>query len=144
MSKTLELKKVSIAVVWNGLKGTPPKEFPTIGEIESASKVLDKLKETIPEFVKIIEEGEAIGNEIMSGKMTPELQKRREEYLKKPTEIENKHGKEIVKIELEDEEFNAFFQQCERWSKNWFNRIDGLLDFRKELNKANSAPKGKK
>ncbi|OIO42837.1 hypothetical protein AUJ63_01765 [Candidatus Pacearchaeota archaeon CG1_02_35_32] len=142
--KNLELKKVSIAVVWNGLKSTPPKEFPTIGEIESASKVLDKLKETIPEFVKIIEEGEAIGNEIMSGKMTPELQKRREEYLKKTIEIENKHGKEIVKIELEDEEFNAFFQQCERWSKNWFNRIDGLLDFRKELNKANSAPKGKK
>ena len=142
--KNLELKKVSIAIVWNGLKGTPPKEFPTIGEIESASKVLDKLKETIPEFVKIIEEGEAIGNEIMSGKMTPELQKRREEYLKKTIEIENKHGKEIVKIELEDEEFNAFFQQCERWSKNWFNRIDGLLDFRKELNKANSAPKGKK
>jgi len=142
--KNLELKKVSIAIVWNGLKGTPPREFPTIGEIESASKVLDKLKETIPEFVKIIEEGEAIGNEIMSGKMTPELQKRREEYLKKTIEIENKHGKEIVKIELEDEEFNAFFQQCERWSKNWFNRIDGLLDFRKELNKANSAPKGKK
>jgi len=142
--KNLELKKVSIAIVWNGLKGTPPREFPTIGEIESASKVLDKLKETIPEFVKIIEEGEAIGNEMMRGKMTPELQKRREEYLKKTTEIENKHGKEIVKIELEDEEFNAFFQQCERWSKNWFNRIDGLLDFRKELNKANSAPKDKK
>ena len=142
--KNLELKKVSVAITWNGLKGTPPREFPTIGEIESASKVLDKLKETIPEFVKIIEEGEAIGNEIMSGKMTPELQKRREEYLKKTAEIENEHGKEIVKIELEDEEFNAFFQQCERWSKNWFNRIDGLLDFRKELNKANSAPKGKK
>ena len=142
--KNLELKKVSIAIAWNGLKGTPPREFPTIGEIESASNVLDKLKETIPEFVEIIEEGEAIGNEMMGGEMTPELQKRREEYLKKTIEIENKHGKEIVKIELEDEEFNAFFQQCERWSKNWFNRIDGLLDFRKELNKANSAPKGKK
>jgi len=142
--KNLELKKVSIAIVWNGLKGTPPREFPTIGEIESASNVLDKFKEAIPEFVKIIEEGENIGNEMMRGKMTPELQKRREEYLKKTTEIENKHGKEIVKIELEDEEFNAFFQQCERWSKNWFNRIDGLLDFRKELNKANSAPKDKK
>ena len=141
--KILELKKVSIAVVWNGLKSTPPKEFPTIGEIESASKVLDKLKETIPEFVKIIEEGEAIGNEIMSGKMTPKLQKRREEYLKKTIEIENKYGKEIVKIELENEEFNAFFQQCERWAKNWFNKIDGFLDFRKELNKANSAPKKK-
>jgi len=142
--KNLELKKVSIAIVWNGLKGTPPREFPTIGEIESASNVLDKFKEAIPEFVKIIEEGENIGNEMMRGKMTPELQKRREEYLKKTNEIENKHGKEIVKIELEDEEFNAFFQQCERWSKNWFNRIDGLLDFRKELNKANSAPKDKK
>ena len=142
--KNLELKKVSIAIVWNGLKGTPPREFPTIGEIESASNVLDKFKEAIPEFVKIIEEGENIGNEMMRGKMTPELQKRREEYLKKTTEIENKHGKEIVKIELENEDFNTFFQQCERWSKNWFNRIDGLLDFRKELNKANSAPKGKK
>jgi len=142
--KNLELKKVSIAIVWNGLKGTPPREFPTIGEIESASNVLDKFKEAIPEFVKIIEEGENIGNEMIRGKMTPELQKRREEYLKKTTEIENEHGKEIVKIELEDEEFNAFFQQCERWSKNWFNRIDGLLDFRKELNKANSAPKDKK
>ena len=141
--KNLELKKVSIAIVWNGLKSTPPREFSTIGEIESASNVLDKLKEAIPEFVKIIEEGEAIGNEMMRGKMTPELQKKREEYLKKTSEIESKEGKKVVKIELEDEDFKNFFQQCERWSKNWFNRIDGLMDFRKELNKANSAPKKK-
>ncbi|NCO11884.1 hypothetical protein GW924_04795, partial [Candidatus Pacearchaeota archaeon] len=141
--KNLELKKVFIAIVWNGLKSTPPKEFPTIGEIESASKVLDKLEEAVPEFVKIIEEGEVIGNEMMGRKMTPELQKRRGEYLKKTNEIENKHGKEIVKIELEDEDFNAFFQQCERWSKNWFGRINGFLDFRKELTKANSEPKKK-
>ena len=141
--KNLELKKVSVAITWNGLKGTPPKEFPTIGEIESASKVLDKLKETIPEFVEIIEEGEAIGNEMMGGGMTPELQKRREEYLKKTNEIESKNGKEIVKIELENEDFKNFFQQCERWSKNWFGRIDGLMDFRKELNKTNSEPKKK-
>jgi len=79
----------------------------------------------------------------MMGKMTPELQKRREEYLKKTNEIESKNGKEIVKIELENEDFNTFFQQCERWSKNWFNRIDGLMDFRKELNKTNSEPKKK-
>ena len=143
MSKTLELKKVSIAIAWNGLRGTPPKEFPTMGEIESASKVIEKLKEAIPEFVKIIEEGEAIGNQMMMGKMTPELQKRREEYLKKTNEIESKNGKEIVKIELENEDFKNFFQQCERWSKNWFNRIDGLMDFRKELNKTNSEPKKK-
>ena len=141
--KTLELKKVSVAIAWNGLKITPPKEFPTIGEIESASNVLDKLKEVIPEFVKIIEEGEAIGNEMMREKMTPELQKKREEYLKKTNEIESKNGKEIVKIKLENEDFKNFFQQCERWSKNWFNRIDGLMDFRKELNKTNSEPKKK-
>ena len=143
MSKTLELKKVSIAIAWNGLKGTPPKEFPTMGEIESASKVIEKLKEAIPEFAKIIEEGEAIGNQMMMGKMTPELQKRREEYLKKTNEIESKNGKEIVKIKLENEDFKNFFQQCERWSKNWFGRIDGLMDFRKELNKTNSEPKKK-
>jgi len=143
MSKTLELKKVSIAIAWNGLKSTPPREFPTIGEIESASKVIEKLKEAIPEFVKIIEEGEAIGNQMMMGKMTPELQKRREEYLKKTNEIESKNGKEIVKIKLENEDFKNFFQQCERWSKNWFGRIDGLMDFRKELNKTNSEPKKK-
>ena len=143
MSKTLELKKVSVAIAWNGLRGTPPKEFPTMGEIESASKVIEELKEAIPEFVKIIEEGEAIGNQMMMGKMTPELQKRREEYLKKTNEIESKNGKEIVKIKLENEDFKNFFQQCERWSKNWFGRIDGLMDFRKELNKTNSEPKKK-
>ena len=141
--KKLELKKVSVAIVWNGLKTTPPKEFPTIGEIESASKVIDELKESIPEFVKIIEEGEAIGNEMAKGKITPELQKKREEYLKKTNEIESKNGKDIVKIELEDEDFKVFFQQCERWGKNWFNRIDGLLDFRKVLTAANSEPKKK-
>ena len=141
--KKLELKKVAVAIVWNGLKTTPPKEFPTIGEIESASKVIDELKESIPEFVKIIEEGEAIGNEMAKGKITPELQKKREEYLKKTNEIESKNGKDIVKIELEDEDFKVFFQQCERWGKNWFNRIDGLLDFRKVLTAANSEPKKK-
>ena len=142
--KKLELRKVSVAIAWNGLKTTPPKEFPTMGEIESASNVIEAMKEVIPEFVKIIEEGEAIGNEMMGGKMTPELQKRREEYLKKTSEIESKNGKEIVKIDLEDEDFKNFFQQCERWAKNWFNRIDGLIDFRKELTKANSEPKKKK
>jgi hypothetical protein len=142
--KKIELKKVAAAIVWNGLKSTPPKEFPTMGEIESASRVIEDIEKAIPEFVDIIKGGEEIKNEMMKSvgqKLPASLQKKREEYMRKSTEVETKKGKEMVKIEFEDDDFNNFFQQCERWGKNWFTNIGGLMEFRKCLTDANSKPK---
>lgn len=143
--KKLKTKKVNLVLCWNNLKAMPPKEFPSVDEIISTSNILGALKETIPEFVEMIKEGEKLNTEIVSGKIKPEeVEKKRREYFQKSSKLEQEIGDKVVEVEFEDSDFNTFFQQFERWGKNWFNRVETYLEFRKDINQANSSPKEKK
>ncbi|MBT9165078.1 MAG: hypothetical protein DDT23_01093 [candidate division WS2 bacterium] len=142
--KTLTTKKVFIVICWNGLRSIPPREFPTIGELEQTAKILDLFAEPIPEFIEVFEEGEKLNTDILTKKYDEkEIQEKRTEYLNKSNLLEIKAGDEIVEIEFEDAEFNTFFQQFERWGKNWFFKLSAYLEFRKDLNATNSQPKEK-
>ncbi len=144
--KTLKTKKVNIVICWNGLKNTAPKDFPNIGEMESTANILENLKEGAGEFVALMEEGEKMNNDIASGKLSgPEaIMGARVDFTKKSTSLEDKTGEEIVDIQFEDNDFNTFFQQFERWGKNWFGKLDTFLAFRKDMNVTNGQPKAKK
>lgn len=140
--KPLKSKKVNLAICWNSLRNVPPKEFPSIGELEVTTVILDKLKAGIPEFVESVLEEEQINRDIITGKIKPEqINNKRTEYFKESSKLEIEKGEEEVTIEFEDAEFNAFFQQFERWGKNWFPKVEAFLDFRKDMCLANSKPK---
>ena len=143
--KTLKTKRVNILTCWNGLKNTPPKEFPNIGEMDKASDILDEFKGIVPDFVEIMIEGEKINTDIQLGKINPEeIMAKKAEFQKKANALEDATGEQEVDVLLEDDVFNTFFQQFERWGKNWFQKLDGFLSFRKDLNQANQHPKEEK
>ena len=143
--KQLKTKKINIVICWNNLKNTPPKEFPTMNEMEKMPDLLDLFEGAISEFVEIIKVGEEMNNKIISGEVTgDDVMRSRKEWGEKSRKIEAKEkGKEII-VEFENEEFNTFFQQFERWGKNWFNDLREYLAFRKDLNYTNAQPKEKK
>ena len=144
--KNLRTKKRNIAICWNGLKNTAPREFPTMNELESTTAILDVLREAIPEFVESISEAEKMNTDIITGKIKSEdIAKARQDFFKKSTKIEMERGEKIVQIEFENEEFNTFFQQFGRWGKNWFAKLEAFLEFTKDMNDTNKQPaKGKK
>lgn len=143
--KTLKTKKVNVVICWNGLKNTPPKDFPSIEEMDKTAGILDLLKEATPEFAKVLEEGEKMNTDIQSGKLESDekIMKAKTEFSKKSVLLEEKSGEDIVEISFENADFNAFFQQFERWGRVWFIRLEPYLEFRKSMNVTNAQPKQK-
>jgi len=138
--KLLRTKKVNVAICWNGLRNTPPKEFPNIGEIENTEQILKILEEAIPDFTEILKEGDKIADALRSTEdiNDPGIVKQRKEFIEKSQKLEDTEGNEIVDIEFENSDFNTFFQQFERWGKNWFLKLGSFLEFRRDLNETNS------
>jgi hypothetical protein len=140
--KILKTKKVNIAICWNSLRSMPPKEFPSITELEATTAILETLQEPIPEFVKSVKDGDQMADDIVTGKIkNEEIDKKRAEYFKESSKLELEKGQEEVTVEFETEEFNTFFQQFERWGKLWFMKLEAFLEFRKDMNITNSQPK---
>ena len=148
--KTLKTKRINVVIAWNNLRLVPPKDIPTIQEMEKTSEIFTALEEVIPDFVKLIMEGEELRKELSKTGDLPEseIKKANEEWQVKNKKwqqetnlLEVKTGDEILEIEFENDQFNTFFQQCERWGKNWFGNIKEYLAFRKDLNDTNAQPK---
>jgi hypothetical protein len=134
--KTLNTKKINLAICWNGLRNIQPKDFPTIPEMESTVTILSLLKEQLKDFSEIIGRLEDInaGDE-------KDADKKRAEALKDLRKVESQQLEDEATIEFENADFNIFFQQFERWGKNWFAKVDVFLNFRKDMNLTNSQPK---
>jgi len=142
--KVLKTKRTNVAVCFNGLKNTPPKDFPNIGEMEATANILELFRESIPEYVALLKEGEQMTTDLQSGEMpTEEMLKARNEFSKKAIQQEKKNGEEMIEISFENSDFGTFFQQFERWGKNWFAKLEVYLAFRKDMNETNKQPKGK-
>ena len=142
--KTLKTKKVNVLSCWNGLKNMPPREFQSIAEMEKTGTILDLFKEAVSELAEVLLEGEKINIDIQLGKIVgEEIIEKKTEFQKMANGLEDATGKEEIEIALEDDVFNTFFQQFERWGKNWFQKVEDLLSFRKDLNLTNKQPKGK-
>ena len=142
--KTLKTKKVNIAVCWSGLRNVPPRAFPNIEEMEKTGEILKAFEEAAPEFVKMLKEGEILNTDIQTGKLKPEeLMEKRQDFSKRSNLLEGNVGDREVSVELENDIFNTFFQQFERWGKEWFAKLEPYLAFRKEMATTNGQSKGK-
>ena len=142
--KTLKTRKVNIAVCWSGLRNMPPKAFPNIGEMEKTGEILELFKKTTPEFVEMLKEGEVLNTDIQTGKIAPEeLMAKKQDFGKRSNSLEGEVGNKEVSVEFENDTFNTFFQQFERWGKDWFMKLESFLEFRKEMIATNNQPKGK-
>jgi len=142
--KTLKTKKVNIAVCWNGLRNMPPRAFPNIGEMEKTGDILEAFEKVVPEFAKMLKEGEILNTDIQTGKLNPEeLTAKRTDFGRKSNLLEGDIGNKEVSVEFENDTFNTFFQQFERWGKEWFAKLEPFLSFRKAMVATNGQPKGK-
>ncbi len=142
----LKTKKLNIAMCWGGLRNIPPKDFPTVGELENTGKILQILKDAVPEFVEVLEKGEKIGVQFQlkkTGEELVKLQEERQAFMQMSTKVETECGNTIAEIHFEADEFNTFFQQFERWGREWFYKIEPYLAFRKEMCDTNGQPKEK-
>ena len=143
--KNLKTKSVNAVICWNGLRNTPPRDFSSVDEMEKTGDILEALKESSPKLTEVLLEGERLNNDIQTGKIKQaDIQKAREDFQKRANEIESDDGEKEVEISFEDDVFNTFFQQFERFGKNWFQKLTLYLSFRKDLNKTNQQPKEKK
>lgn len=148
--KTLTTSKVNIVICWNNLRLVPPAKFRTVKEMETTGKILETFEEAIPDFVKLITEGEDLRKELASTGDLPEeeiktanadWQIRQKKWQATTNALEQKTGDEVIGVEFDNEDFNTFFNQFNQWGKDWFGNIKEFLTFLKELNATNQQPK---
>jgi len=145
--KTLKTKTVNMVVCWNNLRRIPPKAFPNIEEIDKTFSILQLLENEIADFAKTIRETDEIIKKLSfseSGEERKIIIEKRDAMIKELNKLEEKYSDKRIEIEFENDEFNTFFQQFERWGKEWFVNIEEFLKFRQDMNETNSQSSDKK
>ena len=126
--KTLKLKRVFVYTIYRSLKSTPPKEYPSTGEIKlTINDILPALKKNIDEYVKMSAKVDVLSvkvqtKELKESELQGEVDKINEEF----KDYHKEHGNEIVEVALDGESFTALKSQFERdnWGKTWVVNIE--------------------
>ena len=126
--KTLKIKRVFTWTILNNLKGTPPKDFPTTGEIKSTiTTIMPALKEHTTFYSDLMKKAEEHNQKLSSKAITDEESKVEIEKMNTELRDFNKEkGLEIVDVSLDDEGFKVLKAQFERdgWGKKWVVNIE--------------------
>ena len=136
-----------MVVCWNNLRRIPPKAFPNIEEIDKTFSILRLLENEIADFAKTIRETDEIIKKLSFSESEEERKiiiEKRDAMIKELNKLEEKYSDKRIEIEFENDEFNTFFQQFERWGKEWFVNIEEFLKFRQDMNETNSQSSDKK
>ncbi len=127
-NKTLKIRRVFVWAIYDNLKRTAPKDYPTTGEIKSTiSDVLPALKEHVSfyadKIVKAVElSDKGIAKEIGEEELKAAVDKINDEW----RTYNREHGNDVVEISLDDEGFKTLKVQFDRegWGKKWVANID--------------------
>ena len=126
--KTLKIKRVFTWTILNNLKSTPPKDFPTTGEIKSTiTTIMPALKEHTTFYSDLMKKAEEHNQKFSSKTITEEQSKVEIEKMNTELRDFNKEkGLEIVEVSLDDEGFKVLKAQFERdgWGKKWVVNIE--------------------
>lgn len=138
--KTLKIKRIFAYTIYNNLRNTPPKEYPTTGEIKSTiSDILPAFKSNIEEYLTIVKKAEAL-NVAKNAKEITEA-----DFVKKIDEINvefkaygKEHNDEMIEVKLENEAFTTLKSQFDRenWGKGWVANIEEFIEVDKAFTEA--------
>src|SRR3990167_2684080 len=107
--KTLKLKRVFAYTIYRSLKSTPPKAYPTTGEIKTTiNDILPAFKKHIPEYVKMSEQVDELSVKVQVGELKEadlksEVDKINDGFSSMPFIV----VPEIVEVPLDGEAFTA-------------------------------------
>jgi hypothetical protein len=135
--KQINTKRILAYVVYQNLKSTPPKEFPDINEmVETVDNILPALQPHVTDFIQYRKDADEVSSQLAAGTLTKEAAADKMTNLQKEVnKYETERGDEPVVIEMEGGTYNVFKTLFERWGKNWFNKIEDFVQFRKDLAK---------
>lgn len=136
-TKTLKTKRVFAYAVYNHLRNTAPKDYPTVAEIKSTiSSILPALKESVAGYLELFSKVQDLADLVKGGKLSEEESRKSvEEMNAKWKEYNQVHGNEIVDVVLDEESLKTLKTQFERdkWGKNWFANIEEFAEFADSL-----------
>src|SRR3990167_11020627 len=146
--KTLKLKRVFAYTIYRSLKGTPPKEYPTTGEIKTTiNDIIPAFKKHIDEYVNMSEKVDELSVKVQTKELKEEDLKGEVDKINEGFREYNKeHGNEIVDIALDGEAFTALKSQFERddWGKTWVQNIEEFSELMDVFAEAEKSDKKKK
>lgn len=126
--KTLKTKRVFAWAIYNNLRNTPPKDFPTTGEIRSTiNSILPALKDHASGYTDLLKKAEDLSVLVADKKLDEAASKEAVDKINVEWKEYNKaHGEEIVEILLDEESFKTLKAQFERegWGKKWIATLE--------------------
>lgn len=127
-NKTLKIKRVFAWTIYNNLRQTPPKDYPTTAEIKSTiTDILPALKEHVVFYLDKMKEAEELSVKVVEKKLTEEESKIAIDKINDEFRIYNKeNGSVIVDVVLDEEGFKTLKDQFDRegWGKRWVANIE--------------------
>ena len=146
--KTLKIKRVFAYTIYRSLKSTPPKEYPTTGEIKlTINDILPALKNHIGEYVKMSARVDELSVKVQTKELKEtELQNKVDEINEEFRGYNKEHGNEIVEVVLDGEAFTALKSQFERdnWGKTWVQNIEEFSELMDVFTEADKKEENKK
>ena len=126
--KTLKIKRVFAYAIYRSLKATPPKEYPSTGEIKlTISDILPAFKPHIEEYLKMSAKVDEFSLKVQVKELTEAELKVKVDEINEGFRAYNKdNGNVFVDIALDGEAFTALKSQFERdgWGKTWIVSIE--------------------
>ena len=127
-TKTLKTKRVFVYAIYNNLRNTPPKDYPSTAEIKSTIQViLPALKETVSGYVDLMKKAEELSVRLQDKNLAKEEGDKLVTSMNDEWKGYNKeHGNDIVDLTLDEEGFKTLKAQFERegWGKKWIATIE--------------------
>jgi len=127
-TKTLKVKRIFAYTIYNNLRNTPPKDYPTTGEIKSTiSSILPALKEHISEYLEMLKKAEDLSVKVAEKELSEkDVQAKINGYNEEWRKYNRDHGNEIVEVSLDEEGFKTLRSQFDRenWGKKWVANIE--------------------
>lgn len=168
--KTLKIKRIQLYAMYYGLKKHGTSDFPTPDEMLKTYKEesgilasIEKCDETLSKMFVLSDSAQDIYKDFLresTNKTEEEKEKLQKEYndrLKvtnnEVNAIENAVGDEYVEVSFEDDVFNVFFSQFERWAIGvrtgrgeektpaWLIKPSQYIEAREAMNDTNKQPK---
>lgn len=143
--KQLKTSRLNCVIVYNNLKrnamskdyGLDVTQITSVGQ-----QILPAFAKHIGDFIEENKKIEEARRARTLGKINDQdLAEKLAQVNKKVLGIEAKARETKVAVEMEDADFNVFFDIAEKKSKEWFADVEDFVSFRKDYTKANTITK---